>query len=61
MYVLYVPVSFLHNEMAYILKEFILNNLSFGDVVIFLGAGDITLTAKKFASNICKKGLINEC
>ncbi len=46
-------------DSVIMLKEFIFKNLSIGDVIIFLGAGDITLTAKKFVSSICEKGMIS--
>ena len=34
------------------LEDFVIKNLDEGDVVIFLGAGDITQTAKKFSDNL---------
>ena len=46
-------------DSVIMLKEFIFKNLSIGDVIIFLGAGDITLTAKNFVNSICEKGMIS--
>ena len=37
------------------LKSFISKNMASGDVLIFLGAGDITLIAKEFVNFILKK------